>query len=119
MTNLFQKSIAVTGLALCLSVPALAADIDHGKELATKQYICTSCHGADFKTPIDPSYPKLAGQYADYLAHALTAYRDASNPMMGRNNAVMAAQAAHLSDKDIADIAAYLASLPGPLVQEK
>lgn len=97
-----------------------AADAEHGKALvAAAQPPCATCHGADFKTPIDPSYPKLAGQYADYLAHALTAYRDASNPMMGRNNAVMAAQAAHLSDKDIADIAAYLASLPGPLVQEK
>jgi cytochrome c553 len=119
MTNLFQKSIAVTGLALCLSVPARAADIDHGKELATKQYICTSCHGADFKTPIDPSYPKLAGQYADYLEHALLTYKHASNPMIGRNNAIMDAQAAPLSDSDVADIAAYIASLPGPLVQRK
>src|SRR5438270_5386372 len=28
---------------------------------------CASCHGANFNTAIDPSYPKLAGQYADYL----------------------------------------------------
>src|ERR1700712_1877365 len=28
---------------------------------------CASCHGANFSTPIDPTYPKIAGQHADYL----------------------------------------------------
>ena len=28
---------------------------------------CASCHGANFTKPIDPAYPKLAGQHADYL----------------------------------------------------
>jgi cytochrome c553 len=97
-----------------------AADIERGKKLVTEAAPpCSSCHGADFKTPIDPSYPTIAGQYADYLAHALAAYRDSTNPMMGRSNAIMALQAAHLTDQDIADISAYLASLPGPLVQKK
>ena len=36
---------------------------------------CVDCHGADGNTPLDPSYPKLGGQYRDYLAHALQSYR--------------------------------------------
>ena len=119
MTNILLKCIAVAVLSGLAASPALAADLAHGKELATKTYICTSCHGADFKTPIDPTYPKLAGQYPDYLEHALMTYKHGSNPMMGRNNAIMGSQANPLSDHDIADIAAYLASLPGPLVQRK
>ena len=41
---------------------------------------CVSCHGADFNKPIDPSYPKLAGQHADYLFVALKAYKAENNP---------------------------------------
>lgn len=91
-------------------------DVERGKELATKTHACASCHGADFNTPIDPSYPKLAGQHPDYLEHALTAYHESTNPSIGRKNPIMAAQAASLSPQDIADIAAYIGSLPGSLV---
>ncbi|HAJ13373.1 MAG TPA: cytochrome c4, partial [Comamonadaceae bacterium] len=35
---------------------------------------CASCHGANFSKPIDPSYPKLGGQHADYLFVAMKAY---------------------------------------------
>jgi len=119
MLNSLLKISAVAALGMSLAAPSLAADIERGKELATKTYVCTSCHGANFATPIDPSYPKLAGQYADYLEHALMTYKHGTNPMMGRNNAIMGSQATPLSDRDVADIAAYLASLPGPLVQEK
>lgn len=66
---------------------------------------CADCHGADGNSPIDPSYPKLGGQYADYLAHALKAYRSGD-----RQHALMTAQASGLSDQDIADLAAYFAS---------
>jgi cytochrome c553 len=50
---------------------------------------CVSCHGSNFSAPIDPSYPKLAGQHADYLFVALKAYQTDHNPLMGRNNAIM------------------------------
>ncbi len=108
--------------AFCLSAQSLAfgADIAHGKELVTSGAApCTSCHGSNFNNPTDPSFPVLAGQVPDYLIHALTAYKMGTNPLMGRNNAIMAGQVSKLSDRDIDDIAAYLASLPGPLVQEK
>jgi cytochrome c553 len=107
------------GAALMVSASAFAGgDTSRGAELA-KKYNCASCHGADYKSPIDPSYPKLAGQHADYLVHALTAYQRGDKVMNGRNNPIMAGMAQPLSDRDKADIAAYLQSLPGPLVVRK
>src|SRR5438445_590969 len=101
--------------ALATSIPALAAgDAARGAELA-KKYNCASCHGADFKSPIDPTYPKLAGQHADYLAHALTSYQRGNKGISGRANPIMAGMAAPLNDQDKVDIAAYLSGLPGPL----
>ncbi|PPU40937.1 c-type cytochrome [Xanthomonas arboricola] len=73
----------------------------HAKGKATGQS-CIDCHGADGNAPIDPSYPKLGGQYGDYLAHALQAYRSGD-----RQHPLMTAQATALSDQDIADLAAY------------
>ncbi len=119
MLNTLLKTLAGLALAVSFAAPALSADLERGKELATKTYACTSCHGANIATPIDPSYPKIAGQYSDYIEHALNSYKHGTNPMMGRNNAIMGAQAGPLSERDVADIAAYIASLPGPLVQEK
>jgi cytochrome c553 len=105
--------------AMAASGAAFAGgDASRGAEL-TKKYNCASCHGADYKTPIDPSYPKLAGQHADYLVHALNAYKRGDKVMNGRNNPIMAGMAQPLSDRDMADIASYLQSLPGPLVVRK
>src|SRR5580765_7553361 len=50
---------------------------------------CASCHGANFSAPIDPSYPKLAGQHGDYLYAALREYQTDKNPQVGRDNAIM------------------------------
>ena len=109
------SGIAMVGLALNAHA---AGDIDAGKALVEK-YSCAACHGKDFNSPIDPSYPKLAGQHQDYLQHALIAYRRGNEAMNGRTNAIMGAQAKMLTDQDIQDIAAYLHSLPGSLVLEK
>ncbi|GHH51099.1 c-type cytochrome [[Pseudomonas] boreopolis] len=76
----------------------------HAKGKATGQS-CIDCHGADGNVPIDPTYPKLGGQYGDYIAHALQAYRSGD-----RQHALMSPQAANLSDQDIADLAAYFGS---------
>jgi len=74
-----------------------------------------SCHGSNFSAPIDPSYPKLAGQHADYLVAALKAYQTDHNPLVGRNNAIMMGMARPLTHPEINAIAAYLGSLPGDL----
>ncbi len=96
---------------------ASAADVTKGEALA-KKYNCASCHGADYNKPIDPSYPKLAGQHAEYLTHALHAYKRGAGAN-GRTNPIMSAQVQPLSNQDMADIGAYLAKLPSHLVVSK
>ena len=76
---------------------------------------CESCHGKNYSTPIDPSYPKLAGQHADYLYVALKAYQTDHNPRIGRSNAIMMGMARPYTHAEIKALAKYLASLPGDL----
>lgn len=110
-----KKSIIVQlscVLSCLVSLTAAASgNIANGEALA-KKYACASCHGANFNQPIDPTYPKLAGQHADYLQHALQAYKRGGTKPYGRNNAIMAGMVAPLSDRDMVDLAAYLQSLP-------
>jgi cytochrome c553 len=109
-----MKKIVAFALA-ALSFNAFAGgNIEAGKALAEKT--CAACHGKDFNTPVDPSYPKLAGQNADYLVHALVAYQRGGDGPNGRSNAIMGGMAKPLSKQDIQDVAAYLSSLPGSLV---
>jgi cytochrome c553 len=76
---------------------------------------CNTCHGANYNKPIDGSYPKLAGQHADFLLAALKSYQVEKNPLVGRGNAIMAAQAKQYSAAELKIIAKYLAALPGDL----
>lgn len=81
---------------------------------------CASCHGNNFSTPIDPTYPKLAGQHADYLYAALKAYQTDKNPHVGRSNAIMMGMARPFTHPELKNLSSYFASLPGELktVQE-
>jgi cytochrome c553 len=76
---------------------------------------CASCHGANFAKPIDPSYPKLAGQHSDYLFVALKAYTVEGNNVVGRSNGVMAGIAKQFKPAEMREIAKYLGSLDGDL----
>jgi cytochrome c553 len=76
---------------------------------------CASCHGANFSKPIDPSYPKLGGQHADYLYVALKAYTVEGNALIGRNNAIMAGIAKQYSHAEMREMARYLSSIEGEL----
>ncbi len=88
-----------------VAVPAIAkGDIEAGK---TKSVTCQACHGADGAANVDPQYPRLAGQYRDYLSRALHEYKAGK-----RENAIMAGFVAALSEEDMEDLAAYFASLP-------
>ncbi len=111
-----NKLIAALVLG-AVSLSASAASSTRGEALV-KKYNCAACHGADYNTPIDPTYPKLAGQHADYLAHSLRAYKRGAGTN-GRVNPIMAAQVQPLSNQDMADIGAYLARLPSQLVVRK
>ena len=112
----------ISGLLAALSLVSLSAfasnSIEQGK-IAAEKFNCASCHGADYSTPIDPTYPKIAGQHKDYLVQALKAYQRGVNGANGRGNAIMGAQVKALNNKDIENIAAYLNSLQGSLVLQK
>ena len=94
-----------------LAAPALAAgpkgDVAAGAE---KAKTCASCHGATGDESLDDTYPKLAGQYPEYLAKALHDYKSGR-----RKNAIMAGFAQGLSDEDIDDLSAYFASQKGTI----
>ena len=64
---------------------------------------CTACHG-ESGMGVMPGIPVLTGQHADYLTHALNAYRDGT-----RKNATMAKVAKKLSDDEIRKLAEYFA----------
>lgn len=94
-------------LAATILLPLSAAAAGNAELGKMKSQTCTACHGEDGRG-IAPIYPVLAGQHADYLALALRQYRSGE-----RSNAIMAPMAGPLSDDDIADLAAFYASLDG------
>ncbi|KAA1171484.1 c-type cytochrome [Marinobacter salinexigens] len=103
------KHYAVAGIfALSAAVPAVASAADAAAGKA-KAAVCAACHGQSGVAQI-PTYPNLAGQNEQYLVSALKAYKDKQRN--GGQAAIMQGQAAALSDTDIANLAAYFASLP-------
>lgn len=74
---------------------------------------CFSCHGEGFAKPIDPSYPKVAGQYSDYVFRALQSYKTEGNPIVGRSNGVMAGIAKQFNNDELRQLAKYIGSLDG------
>ncbi len=92
-----------------------AGHIEAGEKLANTKgaatgQSCIDCHGKDGNAPIDATYPKLGGQYHDYLAHSLQMYRDGD-----REHALMSQQAKDLTDQQISDLSAYFGSRPSQL----
>ena len=80
-----------------------------------KKGACVSCHGDNFAKPIDPSYPHLAGQHADYLYVALKSYKIENNAKTGRNNAIMGAIAKQFSNAELKALAGYISTVDGDL----
>ena len=76
---------------------------------------CASCHGANFSKPIDPSYPKIAGQHADYLFVTLKAYKTDNNAKVGRAHPIMGGMARQYTNAELKSMANYLASVQGDL----
>jgi cytochrome c553 len=71
---------------------------------------CSTCHGVDGNQTINGTFPRLAGQYPEYLVYALESYANGN-----RNNAVMMPIASALSRKDMEDLAAFYGQLNGEL----
>jgi len=92
-------------LLLTLPVKAIAAD---GAELY-KTKTCTACHGKDAKTPIMPSYPKLAGQNA---AYALQQMQDIKSGARANGLSAGMKGVMHLvSEDEMKALADYISSL--------
>ena len=99
--------VAAVAAAFAWSGLLQAADADPaaGKE---KTRMCAGCHGiSGYKTAFPEVYsvPRLGGQHAAYIVKALQAYKSGE-----RKHPTMTAIAASLSDKDMADLAAYYAA---------
>lgn len=93
--------------ALLLSGSVLArGNPEAGK---AKSQVCAGCHGAE-GISVSPAFPNLGGQHEDYMLHALKAYKSGA-----RKNPIMQGQVGALNEQDMKDLAAYYASLPGPL----
>jgi len=104
----------VLGLAIFLAVAqvAQAANIEAGKDLAAA--VCAACHGAN-GVSVSDALPNLAAQRAAYIEAQLKLYKDGTRKAPGATSPtlIMQAIAAQLSAEDIANTAAYFASLPG------
>lgn len=115
------KTRVSVGLALALAASAsfaanVTGDAERGRRIHLGEEAipgvaaCHTCHGQDGDKTQAPTFPRLAGQYPDYLLHALEGYKSGA-----RKNAVMQPMASALSRKDMQDLAVYFGSLKGTL----
>jgi cytochrome c553 len=103
--NTIQKLIVLSVIsAFSLSAQA-GGNAAAGKTIVAEK--CQACHGPDGNSS-SPQYPRLAGQHADYIEHALSAYKSG-----GRKNPIMSGFAAGLSPQDIKDVAAWFSRQTG------
>ncbi len=80
-----------------------------------KKGACISCHGEGFGKPIDAAYPKVAGQYHDYLVVALRSYKIEGNDKVGRSNGIMGGIAKQFTNAELRELANYISSIEGEL----
>ena len=99
------KSLTMLCLAGLPAMAFAAGDPAGGQQKATQ--VCAACHGPDGRST-NGQFPILAGQYEDYLVHALQSYRNGQ-----RKNPIMAGMAQPLTDQEVNDLAAYFASQKG------
>ena len=104
MKNYILSLVALTTL-LAVS-PSFAGDAKAGE---AKAKACFSCHGAEGSEPIQPAWPVISGQNAEYLELALKDYK--AGKRTGANSRMMVGMVASLSDDDIANLAAYFSSV--------
>ncbi len=98
---------AVVALAALQAQAIQRGDPQAGAERADE---CIACHGEGGNEPIDPTYPKIGGQHADYLMVMLERYRSGEI-----QHEIMTNIAEALSDREIRDLSAYFAAQDGDL----
>jgi cytochrome c553 len=95
----FLACAGTLAASLVLLAPAHAAGSAEAGQ--ARSIVCAGCHGVDGNS-FNPEWPSLAGQNASYLIKALQSFKDGS-----RQNVLMNAQAAALSEQDMQDLAAW------------
>ena len=102
MRHRFYGSAALATGLFFVALPADAADARAGR---AKAVTCQACHGMDGLSK-HPEAPNLAGQIENYLVKSLAEYRSGA-----RKNEMMTIAARDLTDEDIANLAAFYASI--------
>lgn len=102
MKSAFPLAVAGAAAMFTLGPTALAGDARAGRQTAI---VCQACHGLDGLSK-NPEAPNLAGQLETYLVKTLNDYRSGA-----RKNDSMNIVARDLKDEDIANVAAYYASI--------
>ena len=103
-TRAALSSLAAVALVLVSSSQILAqGSAEAGR---AKSAVCAACHGTEGNS-VMAEWPNLAGQHASYFVRQLEAYQRGE-----RQDVLMTAFANPLSAEDIADLAAYFATLP-------
>ena len=92
---------AVLAASLLLTPAQAAGSAEAGQ---ARSVVCAACHGADGNS-FNPEWPSLAGQNENYLIKSLQSFKDGS-----RQNVLMNAQAAGLSEQDMLDLAAWFSA---------
>jgi cytochrome c len=98
--------VLVAGAVMAVGMMSSAVALD-GAALY-KEKNCFTCHGMDAKTPIQPTYPKLAGQNAEYLHQQMMDIKSGA-----RSNGLTAAMKpfmATVSDDESTAIAQWLST---------
>lgn len=118
--NLTEQDMADLGayyesLAQGVAAPAPAQPPQNNPRVAAllAKGACVTCHGDNFSKPVDPSFPKIAGQHGDYLFVALKSYKTEGQATWGRGNPVMGGVAKQFSNAELKELASYVAALPG------
>jgi cytochrome c553 len=104
-----------TGAALLALLLAASGCTGSGKSTVEQtvegtQQVCSSCHGSDGRG-VSPTFPRLAGQQADYLVTQLKAFRDKTRADPHAHT-YMWGMAAKLSDETIEGLAASYSAMP-------
>lgn len=97
------------------AAPAKAASGSAKAEALLAKGGCVACHGDNYNKPVDPSYPKIAGQHSDYLFVALKSYKAENSAIVGRGNAIMGGMVKPFTNAELKEMANYIGSLPGDL----
>lgn len=97
----FTTVVALAGLLATSPVWSAGGDATAGQ---AKAAVCVACHSVDGNS-VDPQYPKIAGQHAEYIARQLALFKSGK-----RQNPIMLGIAMTLSDQDMLDVGAHFSA---------